>query len=424
VHWVILTGSDATTPTAEQVLNGRASDGKSAYRTGNGSVYANTAISAALSSLESEQPYKICAVARDAATNLSPVAVYTFTTLNAGDTGEEWLNNFTVPSGNIGNNSFMLTVNSSRTGTLYYVVVEDPNRNAKTPTPSYIKNGRNANNDTAYIYSNFSVSAGASRSVDITGLKGGTNYKVFGCVYESSSTGSLYSKVKNAAFTTTGTNVDWITTFDVPSTVDAASAALNVRTNRTGTFYYVVTENTSQPVATQIRDGLDKNNYRSLVSTYSQSISSTGTTYTIPLSGLTSGRNYCVYGVLYVSGSEYSEIETKNFMAGAGASPLLSMSYSLSPTTGSAISFSLSGFAYTASAPTISLSGTNSGANVEISVSKGSSASNVTATMGTTTNGTTFVIPYGNLASGRNTVTFTVRESGRTDLTYTIYIDK
>jgi hypothetical protein len=139
---------------------------------------------------------------------------------------------------------------------------------------------------------------------------------------------------------------------------------------------------------------------------------------------LTSGRTYYVYGVLYVNSSEYSEIETKSFVTGTGATPLISMSYSLSPTTGGAITFSRSGFNYTASIPTISLGGTNSGANVEISIVKGSGASNVTATMGAKTTDTTFVISNSVLGFGRNPVTFTVTESGRTNLIYTIYIEK
>jgi hypothetical protein len=428
VYWVVLTDSDATTPTAEQVLGGRAADNRSAYSTGSRSVYANSAITAPLSSLQSEQSYKICAVARDAVANASPVAVYTFTTLNVGDTGEEWLNNnFTVSD--LANNSITLTVNSSRTGTLYYVVVEDPNRNVKTPPQNYIKNGRDANNSSTNVISgNLSVSSGSPRSKDITGLKGGTNYKIFGCVYESSSSNSLYSKVKSAVFTTTGSNVDWIATFEA-SSVSVTNVTLNVRTNRTGTLYYVVTETASPPIATQIRDGLDKNNYNSLVSSYSYNIASTGTTYPISMTprsaGLTSNRTYYVHGVLYVNG-EWSEIETKSFTT-AETGPLSSVSSRIS-TQGaiqSTIYFTGSGYNYSATSD-VYLTGTNSGADVTLTVNKINNSfaeASIPSGVAETTNSVNFTIYYNRLTVGRNSVIIYVTESGRTWY-YTVYINK
>jgi hypothetical protein len=428
VYWVVLTGDDATTPTAQQILNGRTADEKNAYGTGSRSVYANSALSVSLTSLQSEQSYKVCAVVRDAAANLSPVAIRTFTSLTAGDTGEEWLgSNFTVS--NIGNNSLTLTVNSSRAGTLYYVIAEDPNRTVKTPTQAYIKNGRDANNSSSNVISgNFSVSAGSSKSVDVTGLKAGTNYKIFGCVYESSSSNSLYSTVKNRTFTTTGSNVDWITTFEVPSsTVGTTSATLNVRANRTGTFYYVVTTDSRQPTLDQLRNLRDYNSSNVFGINGSSSINSASTTYPISLSNLTVNTRCYVFGVLYISSSEYSEIETLNFVTGTGAAPTLSVSYTLSATTGGAIRFSNSGVYYTAD-NAIPLSGDNSGASVRLSVTKSSSASYVAAkldskTLTATTGDTIFDIPNGNLSKGRNTVTLTVSEQGKSTLYYYIYID-
>jgi hypothetical protein len=432
VYWVVLTGSDATTPTASQVLNGLAANGSKAYSANSRSAYANSAVSVSLSPLESEQSYKVCAVARDAAANLSSVAVYTFTTLNAGDTGEEWLNNnFTV--GNIGNNSFTLTVNSSRAGTLYYVVVEDPNRNAKTPTQSYIRNGRDASNSTSNVISgNVSVSVGASRSVDVTGLKGGTNYKVFGCVYESSSTGSLYSKVKNATFTTTGSNVNWITNFEVPSnTIGATSAVLNVRTDRAGTLYCVVTTESRQPTVDQIRTGRDYIN--SAVTNNNLYVSANTYAYPSLSFSSTTARHY-VFGVLYVNG-EWSEIERYDFTPTGTLATALSSSasYTLSgaATTSGAISFTGSGTSY--GAATIYLSSADKDANVTITVTKASavtvalSANGVTKPgTGNTATGSTGTVSFaiGSLQTGNNTIVITVAESNRTSLTYTLTINK
>ncbi|MDR2089899.1 MAG: S-layer homology domain-containing protein [Clostridiales Family XIII bacterium] len=428
VYWVVLTGEDAATPTAEQVLNGRTSDNRSAYGTGSRSVYANGAISAALSSLQAEQSYKICAVARDVAANLSPVAIRTFTTSSSGDTGEEWLNsNFSVS--NIDNNSIRLTVNSSRAGTLYYVVVEDPNKNVKTPQQTYIKNGRDAGNSSTNVISgNFSVSAGASKSMDITGLKSGTNYKIFGCVYESTSSGSLFSKVKGSAFTTTGTNVNWITEFNV-SSIGSTNATLNVRTDRAGTFYYVVTDQSRQPTANQIRNRQDYNNNPSVTSNnFSVSAS---TSYPIDLSGLQTNKRHYVFGVLYVSGSDYSEIETVNFTTGTGTgTALVDVKYELSSTPG-AISSIINNFNSDRNY-TLNLNG--SGANVTIYVTRASGTSvsmTVNGTQPASSGGNPeyWIIANGTLFSGASTsnsirLTVTENTTNKSSLTYTIYFNK
>jgi hypothetical protein len=429
LYWIVLTGDSAATPTADQVLAGRAADNKSAYGTGSRSAYANSAITAAVASLQSEQSYKICAVARDAASNLSPVAVYSFTTASAGNTGEEWLgSNFNVSS--IDNNGITLTVNSSVSGTLYYVIAEDPNRTVKTPTQAYIRNGRDANNSSSGVISgNFSVSSGASKSLDITGLKSGTNYNIFGCVYEGSSTSSRYSTVKNRTFTTSGRNVDWISDLSV-SSVGATGATLNVRTNNAGVFYYVVTDNAVQPRSARIRDGYDYNN---ILGAARGSVNVSANVYASPapvFSNLTAGRNYYVFGVLYVNG-EFSEIESRSFTTSSlGASPLSSVSYTTTTTPSSiSIAFGNSGYSYTAANPTIDLTGTNSGANVTVTVTKSSTATSVTATLNGanvySSDGLTFYINSSGFAAGQTyTFTLTVAESSRNNLTYTVYIRK
>jgi hypothetical protein len=432
VYWVVLTGENAATPDAAQVQNGRTADNQSPYGTGNRSVYANSAISAALSSLQAEQSYKVCAVARDAAGNLSPVAVRTFTTTVAGVEGEEWLgSNFTVS--NIVNNAFTLTVNSSRTGTLYYVVVEDPNRNVKTPTQSYIRNGRDASNSSSNVISgNTGVSAGTSKLTEITGLKSGTNYKIFGCVYESTSS-SLYSTVKNYVFTTTGTYVNWITNFDVQS-IGATNATLNVRTDRAGTFYYVVTTESKQPNMNYIRNGRDYNN----IGTINGSRTVSANTYDYPtLSNLAAGTTYYAFGVLY--NGEYSEIETYRFVTGSGTASLLNqpINYVLRATaaTGGAITFNNSGLTYTGT-QSIDLRDSNSGAAVDITVSKSNAASSVRAELQRPSRGTvtlvtnstnasfSFTINNNDFDSGTNTVRFTVEEQNKSSLTYTITVYK
>jgi hypothetical protein len=420
VHWVVLTGADATIPTANQVLNGRTHDNLSAYGSGNRTVYANSAITATLSSLQSEQSYKICAVAQDASANLSTVVTYTFTTANAGENGEEWLNsNFTV--NNIANNSITLTVNSSRTGTLYYVVVEDPNRNVKTPPQNHIKNGRDASNGSTNVISgNLSVSSGSPRSVDITGLKGGTNYKIFGCVYENSSASSLYSKVKSSVFTTTGTNVDWIALFETPSSeIGATVATLNVRTNRTGTLYYVVTTDSRQPTAAQIKNGRDYGN--TYVMNNSVPAGSTSTLPSIVLSSLTANTNYYVYGVLYINNSEYSEIETRSFKTGV----TLSVSYKLSATTttgaiSGTIAFTASGnYAYNANS-TI----TANGADLTITVGNAGGAAVRTTLQNNKLDTTSTSVSIKNtLLDATNTLTLTVSESGKGNLYYYITVN-
>jgi hypothetical protein len=426
-YWVILTGSGATTPTADQILNGRASDNKSAYGSGNRSVFENTAIAATLSSLQSEQSYKICAVARDAANNLSPVAIFTFTTSSAGDTGEEWLNNnFSVS--NVGNNSVTLTVNSSRAGYLYYVIVEEPDKDAKTPSQVYIKNGKDANNSTAYRSDYFSISAGANKSVDITDLKAGTNYRIFGCVYESTSSNSLYSTVKNRAFTTTGTNADWLTTFEIQSnSITATGATLSVRADRDGTFYYVVSESSTYPTATQIRNGRDYNEYSVLSGNFTVS---SNTSNTRELTGLTTNKRYYVFGALYAGGN-WSNIKRVDFTPNTGtvAARLSNVSYSTNTSPSAMTIFDANSSTYS---DTIDLKG--SGDNVTINVTK-TSGTTVSMTIGSrkaetiagsnTTDSRTITTSDAEFASSSTIVVrLTVVQSGKTDLVYTINIKK
>jgi hypothetical protein len=424
VYWVVLEGENATTPTAEQILGNRTSSNGSPASSGNRAVYANSAITASMT-LQSEQSYKVCAVVRDAAANVSAVAIRTFTTGNAGDTGEEWLsNNFTVD--NVTNDTVRLTVNSTRAGTLYYVVVEDPNRNVKTPSQSNIRNGRDASNNTAARAGSLNVSSGSQRSDQITGLKGGTNYKIFGCVYESTSTGSLYSTVKSRTFTTTGSNVDWITTYNLTS-VTATGATLNIATasGRTGTFYYVVTETQTYPTADQIRNGYDYNNNRSIVYSstgYSQGINSTSS-YPITLysTGLTAGRTYYVFGVLYTNTNEYSEIERTSFQAGSGTATSLSVSTAAYGVNAITTQASITGFSFN-SAKYSASSTVQAAANlIDITFTK-SPNSTVTVTSSntsiltglTSTTATPFTVRAGLQATGQTVITLTMVESGQT----------
>jgi hypothetical protein len=440
-YWVILEGENATTPTAEQIRVGRTSSNGSPAGSGSRAVYANSPMIASSTSLQAEQSYKVCAVVYDAAANISAVAIRTFTTSGEGDTGEEWLNNnFNVD--NVTNNSVRLTVNSTRQGRLYYVVVEDPNRNVKTPSQSNIRNSKDANGTSANSNTIFAgyldVYANSSNSKDISGLKGGTNYKVFGCVYDSTSNSNLYSTVKSRTFTTTGSNVNWITTYEIPqNSITATGAQLNVVTasGRTGTFYYVVTETSTYPTDYQIRSNQDAIGGHSINSIASSGSSSN---YSIPINNtslypitlynqnLVSGRTYYVFGVLYTNTNEYSEVERTSFTAGSGYATLTYVEYGLSTTTTrAAITFNGSGTSYTAPTPVIA----TGGADVTIYVTKLSGASTITPSAkvdgaGVATLATSFRIPYSGLTDAQTPITLTVAENGRTQVTYTIYINR
>jgi hypothetical protein len=426
-YWVILEGENATTPTAEQILGGRTSSNSSPASSGNRAVYANSAMTATATSLQSEQSYKICAVVRDAAANVSAVAIRTFTTTSAGDTGEEWLNNnFTV--GNILNNSVTITANSTRAGRLYYVVVEDPNRNVKTPSQTNIRNSKDASGTSANGSTIFAgyfelQTANAPRSYEITGLKGGTNYKVFGCVYENTNTNSLYSTVKSRTFTTTGSNVNWITDFNV-SQVASGSAALNVRTDRAGTVYYVVTTDSRPPTADNIVNGRGYNNGNAV---YSSRVAVSANAYASPtptLSNLTANTLYYVFGVLYTSGNVYSEIKSYNFTAGTviALSNVYGAVYAGSGTTPTQAAISISapsGYTYPVSVTVKAADINISNAYILITVVKGSSSIVSSSSGVTKQSDTTFTVP-----NNLNNFTLTVQESGRSDyLTYnfTIY---
>jgi Tfp pilus assembly protein PilX len=313
LYWVVLKDDSSAAPSADQVINGKDAGNKAAERYSSRSVYANTAASIPMTGLEAEQAYRVFAVARDSNAKLSTVLSAKFTTKSRGETGEDWLGS-TFKISNVYENVVTLTATSSKDGYLYWVIVAD--KDAKTPSQSNIKNGKNASGNSVYSYDNLRVWAKSSQSVDITGLRAGTDYKIFACVYESTSNSSNYSTVKNASFKTSGTDATWINKQEI-SNVSSSTAQLTSTFSVSGSnyrnYWMAVRSGAGAPTAAQIKSGsLGSTNANTNLAdrgdtSGTQISSSSNRTLYYDIRNLTAGTSYYVYGVVY-NGSQASNV--------------------------------------------------------------------------------------------------------------------
>ncbi|MDR1571443.1 MAG: S-layer homology domain-containing protein [Clostridiales Family XIII bacterium] len=319
LYWVLLEDESSRTPEATQIMNLRDSANRTPYASANRAIYANTSASTRITSLEPLMSYKVCAVVKDAAGNVSTISTKAFTTLSDGEVGEDWLGgNFKLS--NLSDNSVRLTVTSSKAGYLYYVVVADSA--AKTPSQSNVRNGRDAGGSTAYKSGNFSVPANSSQYVDIGDLRAGTSYRVFGCVYTGTSSSSDYSIVKVQSFTTTGTDNAWISGMTLMSgdiTASTAKFTTNFYVSGGSYMFYwmVVKSGTTAPTNAQIKAGsygtnaANNANIAARGNTSGDSIPS-GKSISYTPGSLAAETNYVVYGVVY-NGSTASNIVYTTF---------------------------------------------------------------------------------------------------------------
>jgi predicted aspartyl protease len=333
VYWVLLKGSSSSTPSADQIVNGRNASGSTADNYGDDSVYANSSKTRSLSSLDSDQSYRICGVLVDTSGARSGVQTTTFTTSGVG---EAWLTTFSYSSQN--SSGVRLTYKSTRDGYLYYVVLDSSN-SSTAPRASDIRNYRDYSGKTPITYGRIYVSRNVEDSTDITDLSPSTSYRIYGCVYEDTSSSSAYSTVKNVSFSTTAaSSADWLSSLTSPSdsnktTTTArvyANLGSNVGTSGSYKLDWVVynrsdgpTTSPTAPTAAQIR-----NHTWSTYSAYAVygEVDVSSRTQAIELSGLAPGKNYRIYGVVYYNGT-YSSVRTVDFTTktDTGAADLVSL---------------------------------------------------------------------------------------------------
>ena len=436
VYWVLMPDSNISTPSVEQVINGRTSNGSAAYRSGDIVVYSGVAKSERIYNIEPEESYKMCVVAMESNGTRSAVSTITFNSKSEGDTGEEWINTFKVVSGSVSSTAAEFTFTSSRVGTLYWVLVYD---NSSTPSQANIRNGYNSSGSRAIDYGEVTVSArSTSYTFEVPDLEPSTVYRVYACVYDNSDD---YSVVRNEKFTTSSSSTsNWLSSITTPSgsnlTSDTAYATANFNVYASSyRFYWMLVESAARaPSASEIRDHTyttsSQNDYRvdwpnSAITPPTSSSVNAGK-YIIELKALTPGKSYRVYGVIY-SGSSYSTVRNTSTFT----TPTSSVSYAAN-LTGMSVQYDdsgawkdASGFNFTGATRNYTIS-TPASNKVKISVTP---ASGTTARMAGST-GVTVTSTGTNeweltkpTSASSFTATVTVEQSGRTSVDYTLTIN-
>ncbi|MDR0424407.1 MAG: S-layer homology domain-containing protein [Clostridiales Family XIII bacterium] len=435
LYWVVLLGDGSSTPNATQITQGRTNGNSSAYSYSSRTVYANSSSSATLSSLDADQSYKVCLVAKDSNGVFSPIATRTFTTSASGSTGENWLSTFSV--GSITNDSIKLTARSTRRGYVYWVIVEGSS--SSTPSASRIRDGRDASNNYVDHSDSFSVSANSSESMDIYDLTPGTNYRIYGCVFDGTSSNSNYSVVKSASFKTTGTNNQWISRLNVPTAdIQETSARFTSTFSVSGSsyrFYWMAVKNSNPtPTPAQIK-AASYGGSSTATNTYNPNIVDfgDGSGYSVPSSrslsydvnNLVAGETYAVYGVVYSGSSTYSNVVKSNtFKADsqvAYATNLTAMSLSYKDGGGSTKPLESGKFSFAPGTYTYNVALPAGSTEMSLSVTTAALATarhngNVFANFGATGS---ISVPLG---TGTTQVDITVRESGKTDRVYRLNV--
>jgi hypothetical protein len=406
VFWVLVESSNPSTPSAQNVYDGRDANGGTPFAKGSISAAANTAQSVELDNLLADTDYKIFVMATDASGNRSSVTSKSFRTENSSASGGSWITTFSVSD--IKSSSAVLNVKSNTKGRFYWVAVEGSS--SSTPSQDYIRSGLDRNGKAAAANGDQSISADSSSTVSITGLKSETSYYVYGCVYESTDRYSSYSVVKSDSFKTTYSGTEWITSIRTDS-VQETSADFTARFDVSGgsyKFYYVVLESSQQtPSASWIispSSGTLKGGNETIPSSKSLSYS---------VSGLSAGKTYRVHGVVQYGSQNSAVYTSSNFI------PSENISYA-SNLTGMKIEDqdgkSISGYTFSAAKYTYDV--TAPGKTTELKITPAAPANTVVKSDGKTIESVKVT-----LLPGKNSpVEISVFESGKTERVYTIKI--
>ncbi|MDR1134756.1 MAG: S-layer homology domain-containing protein [Clostridiales Family XIII bacterium] len=254
LYWILIK-RDADIPTPTQVSQGKDSSGAGAINKGNIKVTAFEPVSAALTSLEPGKPYNLCAVLKASSGKLSSVKTLGFSTVEAASVGENWLNRFSV--GNPTQDSAVLTAQSSEKGTLYWVVVE--NRSAGRPSQANIAGGKDKYGDAVVKSGSAELERNVSYTADITGLKSGNTYQIYGYVSKAANS---FSRVESGSFSTGGVNTPSLSGFTANWGNDNR-LEMGFTVNTTGKFYWIAVSESDRafaPTAEKIKAGSANSN--------------------------------------------------------------------------------------------------------------------------------------------------------------------
>jgi hypothetical protein len=315
LYYVVLPDT-ARAPSASQIISGVGYYNESPVTYGSRSVIANQYSSFNTKSITTYTDYEIYMVVRNSAGNYSQIEhrMFNLDYLYDDQIGDYWLSKLDVTVSKVSTGaqtaSVVITTQADVAGTFYYVIVDDYYGNISTPSQSQIRNGRDASNNSAYQTGSVSLTAKSSRTINVSGLVPGTRYTVFGTLYNTDSSLSnyyyRYSNVLWNSFTTDGETKDWVTSVSIPvETIEDTYATMRVRSNKTGTFYYVVDPgNYGKPSVSDIESGRIKSGTYAYTAGHIE-LGTVNEYASVKIEALKDNTTYYVYGVLK-SGSEWS----------------------------------------------------------------------------------------------------------------------
>ncbi|MDR2354968.1 MAG: S-layer homology domain-containing protein [Clostridiales Family XIII bacterium] len=229
LYWVLLE-NPASAPTALQISQGKDATGATAPKKGNMKVKAYEQTSVVADELTAAKPYTMYATVKGSDGKLTNVRSLYFSTEDEADMGKSWITAFSV--GTITETTALLTVQSSEKGTLYWVIVEN---SSGKPSQTNIAAGNDRGGDRALKAGNVPIERNKSLNVELTGLKVGSAYNIYGYVSKNT---TEFSKVEARSFTTAGVGTPTIK--NLSAIINSGNMLeITVNVNAKGTFHWI-----------------------------------------------------------------------------------------------------------------------------------------------------------------------------------------
>jgi hypothetical protein len=298
LYWILLE-KPGTTPTPTQISQGKDAVGENAFKKGSVKVKAYEQVSIVTDGLTSAKPYTMYATVKASDGKLSNVRVLKFDTEDEANIGENWISAFNV--GTITETTSLLTVSSTEKGTFYWVVVEN---SPGKPSQKNIAAGNDRDGNKALKSGNGPIERNTNLNIDITGLKIGTAYNVYGYVSKSD---TEFSKVESRAFTTAGVSAPAIRNLSAVIKDDNL-LEITASVSAKGTFHWLAVAesgNALPPTPEKIKDGNANEN---------QTVSSKGSrpnsenTFTTTGAGISANTKYRVYACMEGMSGAFSPV--------------------------------------------------------------------------------------------------------------------
>jgi hypothetical protein len=288
LYWVLLE-NPRSAPTAQQISQGKDAVGVTAPKKGSVKVKAYEQATVVTDGLTAAKPYTMYATVKASDGKLSNVRSLRFDTEDEANVGENWISSFSV--GTITETAAMLSVSASERGTFYWVLVEN---SAGKPSQTNIAAGNDRDGAKALQSGNSPIERNKSLNIEITGLKVGVTYEVYGHV---SKTADEFSKVESRSFTTAGVGTPSIRSLN--ATISAADLLeITVSVSAKGTFHWIAVQengNALPPTPEKVKAG-SANEKQNVVA--KGSVPNVENTYTTTAGGISLDTKYRVYACL------------------------------------------------------------------------------------------------------------------------------